>query len=68
MIPNQIMHYLPLILPLLIIQLALLVASLIHILKHDTYKIGNRVVWIIICVCVNLIGPILYFILGRSNE
>ena len=68
MMPDQIMQYLPFIIPLIVLQLALLLAALIHILKHDKYRVGNRVIWIIICVVVNLIGPVLYFIIGRSDE
>ena len=56
------------ILPLLIIQLGLLLASLLHILKHDTYRTGSRVIWIIICVFVNIIGPVLYFTIGKGDE
>ena len=65
---DEVVQLLPLIIPLLVIQLGLLIAALIHILRHDTYKTGNRVVWIIVVICINLIGPVLYFILGRSDE
>ena len=64
----QFIQLMPILIPLLVIQLALLIAALVHILKHDTYRSGNRVLWIIIVVCVNIIGPVLYFILGRSDE
>jgi uncharacterized membrane protein YqjE len=60
--------YLPFLIPLTLIQLGLMVAALIHILKHDTYRTGNRVVWILVCLLVNVIGPILYFIIGRGDE
>jgi len=38
------------------------------VLKHDSYKHGSRVLWIIIVVIVSIIGPILYFTLGRSDD
>ena len=64
---NLLVSLLPLLIPLAIIQVGLMVAALVHILKHDTYKTGNRLMWILICVCINTIGPILYFVLGRGE-
>jgi len=64
---NLMVTLLPLLIPLAIIQVGLMVAALIHIFKHDTYKTGNRLMWILICVCINTIGPILYFVLGRGE-
>ncbi len=65
---EQIMQYLPFLIPVFILQLALMITALVHILRHDHYKNGNRVLWIIVVVAVNIIGPILYFALGRSDE
>lgn len=65
---NEIMPYIGFLIPVLIIQLALLVIALINVIKHDHFKLGNKVVWIIIVVCIGIIGPILYFTLGRSDE
>jgi uncharacterized membrane protein YwaF len=61
-------EYLPLLIPLFVIQLALLTASLVHIFRHTTYKVGNRAVWVVVCIVVNTIGPVLYFIFGRGDE
>jgi len=58
---------LPFLIPLAIVQLALLVASLVHILRHDTYKRGNRLVWVIVSF-ISFIGPILYFTIGRGDD
>jgi glucose uptake protein GlcU len=65
---EQIRQYLPLIIPFAIIQLGLMIAALIHILTHKNYKTGNRTFWVIICIVVNTIGPILYFVIGRSDK
>ena len=64
---NLLVSMLPLLIPLAVIQIGLMVAALIHILKHDHYKTGNRLMWILICVCINTIGPILYFVIGRGE-
>lgn len=55
------------ILPLIILQFTLMLIALIHILRHDHYKTGNRLIWILIVVFLNLLGPILYFTIGRGE-
>ena len=60
-------EYLPFIIPLLIIQLILIIVSLFHILKHKNYKCGNRLIWILVVIFITLIGPVLYFIIGRDD-
>ena len=67
-ITTQIVQLLPILIPLAVIQFGLMIAALVHILKHNTYKTGNRTLWVILCICINVIGPILYFTLGRSDE
>jgi len=57
----------PFLLPIVLIELILLTMALVHILTHKTYKRGNRTMWIIISL-IQIIGPILYFILGRSDD
>ncbi|MBQ2826052.1 MAG: PLDc N-terminal domain-containing protein [Clostridia bacterium] len=60
---------LPFLIPLIIAQFALLGYTLYHIFTHNTYKRGNRTVWLIITlVFMNFVGPILYFILGKEDN
>jgi hypothetical protein len=63
-----ILEYLPLLIPLLVIQLGLMIAALVHIFKHSTYKVGNRTQWLLVCLLLNIIGPVLYFVMGRGEE
>ncbi|MCL2545732.1 MAG: PLD nuclease N-terminal domain-containing protein [Oscillospiraceae bacterium] len=65
---DQLMELLPFLIPLFLVQLALMIAAVVHILRHNTYRIGNRVMWLVICLLVNIIGPILYFAIGRGDE
>lgn len=57
-----------LVLPLLLLQLGLAVAALVSIAKNRKYKFGNTILWVIIVICVNIIGPIAYFTVGRAEE
>lgn len=65
---EQFMEFLPFFIPLVIVQFILLGYTLYHILTHDTYKRGNRVLWLIITiVLMNYVGPILYFVFGKED-
>ena len=58
----------PLIIPLVIVQFILLAVTIVHILKHDTYKRGNRIIWMIVAIVgMEFIGPILYFVFGKED-
>lgn len=66
---TEIMQFLPFLIPLVILQFALLGYTLYHILTHDHYKRGNRVIWLVVTlVLMNYVGPILYFLLGREDS
>ncbi|MHA6260904.1 PLD nuclease N-terminal domain-containing protein [Sporosarcina sp. CAU 1771] len=56
-----------LIMPILVLQAILMVVALIDIIRHRSTR-GSFIMWILIIVLVNLIGPILYFIFGRKQE
>ncbi len=66
--PDLIKEYLPFLLPLLALQLGLMLAAVIHILRHKTYRTGSRTMWLLVAILINIIGPILYFALGRKEE
>ena len=60
---------LPFLIPLIILEFALLAITIRHILTHDTYKRGNRVMWLVISIVgMEFIGPILYFLLGKEES
>ncbi len=65
---EQLNQYLPFLIPLIMLQIGLMIATVVHILRHDTYRIGNRTVWLIIGVFVSIIGPVLYFAIGKGDE
>ncbi len=65
---DEIMEFLPSLIPLVIAELALLGYTLYHIFTHNSYKRGNRITWVIVTlVLMNFIGPILYFLLGKED-
>lgn len=65
---EEILEFLPFLIPLVIAQFALFGYTLYHILTHNTYKRGNRTLWLVITiVLMNFVGPILYFLLGKED-
>ncbi len=64
----QVKDLLPLLIPLIIVQFALLGYTIYHILTHEHYKRGNRLMWMIIAIVgMEFVGPILYFLLGKEE-
>ena len=66
---GNIKEFLPFLIPLIIAQLAAVGFTLFHILTHDSYKRGTRLLWIIVTVVLmnTFIGPIIYFLLGKED-
>ena len=66
---NEIIDFLPFLVPLIIVEFVLLIYTLHHILTHNTYKRGNRTLCVIVAIVgMNFIGPILYFLLGKEDS
>lgn len=66
---EQLMEFLPFLIPLVIVEFGLLAYAIYHILTHKNYKRGNRTLWlIVVIVLMNFVGPILYFVLGKEEE
>lgn len=53
--------------PILIIESILLIVALIDLIRNDNPN-GPKWLWVIIILFINIIGPILYFIIGRRPQ
>ena len=64
--PEQIIA---LLIPIVVIQLGLMIAALVD-LECDERQVrgGSKLVWAIVIVFVNILGPILYFVAGREES
>ncbi|WP_161879152.1 PLD nuclease N-terminal domain-containing protein [Alkalibacterium sp. MB6] len=65
---SLIIDYLPIIIPLLILQLILLVTAIVHLVRNDRLDQANKIIWALVIVFVNIIGPILYLVFGRKDD
>jgi hypothetical protein len=59
--------YIPYLIPVIVIQLILLVAGLVDLARR-TRTNGPKWLWLIIILFVNIVGPIIYFVIGRVEE
>ena len=65
----ELREMLPFLIPLIIAEAVLLIVTLRHILTHNHYKRGSRLLWSIIAIVgMQFIGPILYFLLGKEDD
>lgn len=62
---TELSELLPFLIPLIILQAVLTVTALVMILKQQTFKYFNKLVWAIIVLLLNTIGPIAYFVMER---
>lgn len=65
---NTLFEILPLLVPVLLIDIALAVAAVRHILRHPRYRFGNKTMWLVIVVVLLLFGPIIYFVFGKGEN
>lgn len=62
------LRILPVLIPILVMDIVLAVAAVLHILRHPHYRFGNKGVWLAIAVVFLLFGPIIYFVFGKGEE
>ncbi|HBF40868.1 MAG TPA: transcriptional regulator [Anaerolineaceae bacterium] len=59
-------EFLPLLIPILVLQLALMIAALVDLAKRERTR-GPRWMWVLIILVGEFLGSILYFIVGREE-
>ncbi len=65
---SELLNLLPFLIPLLILELVLLVVALIDLAKRERVRGGNKVVWLLVIIFINFIGPIVYLLFGREES
>ena len=54
--------------PLVLIQVGLMITALIDLERQDRRVRGaSKLVWVLIIVLVNILGPLAYFMVGRED-
>lgn len=65
---EKFLELLPLIIPLLAVQIVLAVYALLVLKNTDKVRGESRLLWILIIIFVNLFGPILFLTYGRLTD
>ncbi|HFK1682908.1 TPA: PLD nuclease N-terminal domain-containing protein [Bacillus tropicus] len=63
----DIMTFLPIILPVIAVGVLLVFIAFIDLYRHRKTR-KNVLVWTLIILFVNILGPILYFVIGRKDS
>jgi len=56
---------LPVLIPLTVVSLVLMVTSIVSIVKKPN-PWGERIIWLLIVIMLDIIGPVLYFAIGSG--
>lgn len=64
---NDLLNLLPLLIPVVVIQLSLQVYCIIDLVRRKKVRYNNKLLWGVIIVALSLIGPVVYLVL-RGDE
>lgn len=63
---EQFSRFIPFLIPIVLLQLGLMIVALVDLVRRERTR-GPKWVWALVIVCVNFIGPIVYFVIGREE-
>ena len=64
---QELTKYIPLLIPLMIIQIGLMIVALWDLIKREQTR-GPKLLWVLVILFFNFIGPIIYLVVGRQDE
>ena len=64
---STIQQMLPFLIPVIIIEIILLVLAFLDLSKQRVTR-GPKWMWVLIILFIQIVGPIVYFVLGRKEE
>ena len=65
---ETVIQMLPYVVPLIALGVVLLVVALFDLAKRKHVTGGNKIIWVLVTVCIHIIGPVTYLIAGRKEE
>jgi hypothetical protein len=64
---EKLLQYLPYIIPIVLLQLILMIVALVDLVRREKTRFIPKWAWAIVIVLGELVGPILYLIIGREE-
>ena len=59
---------LPVLVPILLLQVTLLLLGLWDLTRPERrVRGGSKVLWAVVVICIGVIGPLVYFLVGRED-
>ena len=65
---ESLIQMLPYLAPIIILQLTLLVIALVDLSKRKHVTGENKIIWVLVTVFIQFIGPVVYLLAGRKKE
>jgi hypothetical protein len=56
----------PFLIPIAILQIGLMIFALVDLIRRERTR-GPKWVWALVILFVNIIGPVIYFVVGRED-
>lgn len=63
---EEFIQWIPFLIPIFLIQLALMIFALVDLTRRERTR-GPKWIWLLIIVLVNIIGPVVYLLVGREE-
>ena len=64
---EELLKYLPYLIPILLLQLGLMAYALVDLYRRERVR-GPKWLWVPIIVLGELVGPVIYLLVGRVEE
>lgn len=63
---NELIEWIPFLIPIILIQLALMIFALVDLNRREHIR-GEKWMWVLVIIFVNIVGPVVYLIMGRED-
>lgn len=67
LIVSEILRFLPYLIPVVIIEYGLLIFAIVQLAKNEV-RFLPKWGWVLIIVFINIIGPIVFLLIGKKKE
>ncbi|TVP86091.1 MAG: PLDc_N domain-containing protein [Acholeplasmataceae bacterium] len=65
---DRLLELLPLLIPLILIQIGLAVYALIVLHRAKRVRGDSKLLWALVIIFINLFGPVIFLFLGRLDD
>jgi hypothetical protein len=63
---DKLRELIPFLIPVIVLQLVLMITAFVDLARRERTR-GPKWMWVLVILFVNLLGPIIYFVVGREE-